>query len=504
MVVSAADVDGDGWLDLALGTDSGLTVRRGCGGGVICFDDPWSPSTDFATTALAWGDVDGDRDLDLALHSNQDGLYILQNDSTPGALDLTIRDVFPTNDSGSTVHWVDWNRDGALDLLESRSSGILLHRNIDGALEPVWISPESMAAGPAIPMDWDRDGDPDLVVLSSSGELSVYAQEDEGPQFAPSTRVVLRTGGSGGVRAVDADGDGELDLLWTTWQQDMGLLRSPQLDAGLPSRRPRVAAWIAPGESADAPVDERPITVSMLLMDAESDPVASVALEFSVLGDGAWVRALEVTGDLADLATSPEGVEAAIEWDWVREGVPAAHPSRFDHPIDTDRLALRVVATAAAPQTVAGPQVVRPEGHTLVAPIRRWPDSDNDGTPDRWDPCHDDPNDDSDGDESCDSVDLCVGVDSEGDADRDGVCADLDCLDSDPLVRPGAAELCLDGLDNNCDEVTDLDDPACRGALIATGCWCDHGRPIEHPASFLVVLAGAIALRRRRYQQALG
>lgn len=38
------------------------------------------------------------------------------------------------------------------------------------------------------------------------------------------------------------------------------------------------------------------------------------------------------------------------------------------------------------------------------------------------DPCPDDPLDDSDGDGSCDGVDLCVGDDALGDSDADGVC----------------------------------------------------------------------------------
>ena len=53
------------------------------------------------------------------------------------------------------------------------------------------------------------------------------------------------------------------------------------------------------------------------------------------------------------------------------------------------------------------------------------------------------------------------------DVDADGVPCDEDCNDSDPDVRPGAAE-CLDGKDNDCDASTpDGADGDCR-------CWVDE------------------------------
>ena len=52
--------------------------------------------------------------------------------------------------------------------------------------------------------------------------------------------------------------------------------------------------------------------------------------------------------------------------------------------------------------------------------------------------------------ESVDESDTII----QADADADGYLSDEDCDDSDPLVNPGAAEVC-DSIDNNCNEEVD-------------------------------------------------
>ena len=49
------------------------------------------------------------------------------------------------------------------------------------------------------------------------------------------------------------------------------------------------------------------------------------------------------------------------------------------------------------------------------------------------------------------------------DNDRDGFDEVADCDDDNPSVYPGAAEICGDGLDNDCDGKTDSLDPECGG-----------------------------------------
>jgi len=135
--------------------------------------------------------------------------------------------------------------------------------------------------------------------------------------------------------------------------------------------------------------------------------------------------------------------------------------------------------------------------------------------------CHDDCDDDEDAawpgnPELCDGVDNdCNGdVDDGLDTDEDGdghlapgSCggpAD-DCDDTLPGIHPGAREFCDDALDNDCNGLADLDDPACEGweppigADEYVGCACTGAgqrRAVISPAVWACVLLAALRLRR--------
>ena len=54
--------------------------------------------------------------------------------------------------------------------------------------------------------------------------------------------------------------------------------------------------------------------------------------------------------------------------------------------------------------------------------------------------------------------------DIDGDGYDDEACGGDDCDDSAPEVNPGAEEICDDGIDNDCNDLVDLDDPVCEPA----------------------------------------
>jgi hypothetical protein len=64
------DMDGDGDLDLAVGYRNSPAAAYLNDGSMLQTAAVWSSSPDVSDTDVAWGDVDGDGDLDLAVGRN--------------------------------------------------------------------------------------------------------------------------------------------------------------------------------------------------------------------------------------------------------------------------------------------------------------------------------------------------------------------------------------------------------------------------------------------------
>jgi hypothetical protein len=56
---------------------------------------------------------------------------------------------------------------------------------------------------------------------------------------------------------------------------------------------------------------------------------------------------------------------------------------------------------------------------------------------------------------------LCTDMDDDGYSIEGGECGPVDCNDNNAAVNPQAAEVCTDAVDNNCNGTIDAADPAC-------------------------------------------
>lgn len=61
------------------------------------------------------------------------------------------------------------------------------------------------------------------------------------------------------------------------------------------------------------------------------------------------------------------------------------------------------------------------------------------------------------------SVPTCTDSDGDGFATQGGTCGAVDCNDNNAAVHPGAAEVCTDKIDNDCDGLIDVVDPNAVG-----------------------------------------
>lgn len=100
------------------------------------------------------------------------------------------------------------------------------------------------------------------------------------------------------------------------------------------------------------------------------------------------------------------------------------------------------------------------------------------------------------------SVNAAACIDTDGDgygSPGDALCpngSETDCNNDNAAIHPGAVELCADGVDNNCNGLTDCADAAC--AAVAPCIPTITGTGLAVAAVFLVVAGQVVIIRRRR------
>ena len=265
--VLPGDYDHDGDVDvLVMGNGSHdvafTTLFRNVGG---VFSDSGIPllglypSSTSPAQSGAWGDYDGDGDLDLALtglttlgapttivYRNDNGVF----NTVPGSF---------LGEFAGAVTWADYDGDGDLDLLvtgiPSAAVGTLpqtrLYRNDAGAFTSVAHPFQAAYLGPVAWADFDGDGDQDVLICGADASgLGATLWRNQSGTFVdagaglPGVDLGFATWG-------DYDGDGDPDLLfggnsnagWISriYRNDAGALTD--LTAGLLPVIWSAAAW---------------------------------------------------------------------------------------------------------------------------------------------------------------------------------------------------------------------------------------------------------------------
>jgi hypothetical protein len=235
------DVNGDGLVDVAVGVYIGpagfsepgkakIYLNNGVGGFSATPD--WESAIDFYCFSLAFGDADGDGDLDLACCAGESYTHVSErcklffNDS--GTLETTPS--WEAQESGHSldVVWDDVDLDGDQDLMFSGIIGpnrLYLNRQTEGGGLPDtahWESADSPEyANTAAFGDWNGDGYPELAIADNNQEgglglFKVYANVAGALAGTPAWQSTNGDYGSH-VSWVDIDLDGDLDLAGGRW-----------------------------------------------------------------------------------------------------------------------------------------------------------------------------------------------------------------------------------------------------------------------------------------------
>ncbi len=220
--VQWGDYENDGDLDvLVVGRRGGDfapvgEIFRNTGGSVFSSINAGLVAVKFGTGV--WGDYDGDGDLDVFIsgrdinNTRVTRLYRNDNESfTQVSTSLPHMDI-------SSASWIDYDKDGDLDLFMNGNAGAgketRLYRNLgDGLFSEVSISMEKVEWASSEWGDYDNDGDPDLLLAGiGDGGAQTRIYRNTNGVFDDIGAGLTGTGRGRGTWG-DYDNDGLLDVL---------------------------------------------------------------------------------------------------------------------------------------------------------------------------------------------------------------------------------------------------------------------------------------------------
>ncbi|MCC6492122.1 MAG: VCBS repeat-containing protein [Pirellulales bacterium] len=218
-VVTAADFDGNGLLDVLADADAGRRTLFGQYANQdfspLSFSGPGK-----ATVAL---DIDRDGDLDLLSASSSAGAFYWHENGAGWSV-RTIADGAP---GASDLAGADLDQDGDLDMLGASAGDNTIawfENNGAQSFTRHIVASDAVGVTQAILVDLDRDGDLDVLANSpGAGEIRWY-ENDGARNFT--AHIIATLAGVSHIAAADLDGDGSLDVLAAAGEAGAILLRN--------------------------------------------------------------------------------------------------------------------------------------------------------------------------------------------------------------------------------------------------------------------------------------
>ncbi len=190
-----------------------------------------------------WADYDNDGDLDLFIAPDGDKNYFFENRGDGTFMEVTeesgLNRVVDNTGSRGSVVWGDYDNDGYLDLYEAivRQSNYLYKNKGDGTFMNVTAEAgsealeDSLGDGLAVAWgDYDNDGYLDLYLVGMSDIDNLpdhlFRNNGDGTFTDAATEAEVGAEGNWGIAWCDYDNDGDIDLILSTFNGSIRLLKN--------------------------------------------------------------------------------------------------------------------------------------------------------------------------------------------------------------------------------------------------------------------------------------
>mgnify|MGYP006281900963 CR=1 FL=1 len=173
--VTSGDLNKDGFQDLVITHDSGLSIAKNNGAGTFIPSIELAVPTSANTTTLA--DIDGDADLDIlvGVHADNNGrVEIFRNDGNFSFVNISSIQTIATNTFGLLSG--DWDNDGDVDLfaIDKETTGKLYTNNGDGKFfeqAHTGVEANFISGRGAATLDANDDGRLDIYATAQGGTV---------------------------------------------------------------------------------------------------------------------------------------------------------------------------------------------------------------------------------------------------------------------------------------------------------------------------------------------
>jgi len=239
------DYNNDGFLDIILSgeTSRGLITNIYRSDSANAFTEITARLPGILSGDIDWGDFDNDGDLDIALCgiANNSGneipisrIFVNQGGNNFRSLDFELPGV-----THGVIEWVDFDRDGSLDLFvsgnTSTGSTTRMYRNAGNkSFDELTIPLAALGNSSASWGDYNNDGNPDVLLSGekSDGNLVSYLyRNDDGEGFTGIDSLIGVANGS--IHWGDYNEDGFADILISGEVQESLSTRSRNINEGI-------------------------------------------------------------------------------------------------------------------------------------------------------------------------------------------------------------------------------------------------------------------------------